>query len=346
MALEPTSSGLVATAQEMASVAWAKLHGSFSSEQYSPETALANKPGIDPRFLPRVPMSNGNIDASVLTMLGRRGFKRGKEITAQTHPELYGAWVELTKRAGLKRVPQLILAESDTSNAVAISSEEVLLTTGLLKILTMREVKAVLGHELGHETSEHTKPRVIAHSIAGGLGLYAGDRFAHRGGISSLIDHTSPNPGPIKRAARWVFGAPDLRPSPLSYLFYMAIGVGLGSIVANQVSVRPTELEADRKGAQISGDPEALISALEKLVASRGEKDAKQWFRFIKSGYPSHASRINHLRDIAKTMPTNPVMPDPVVAPAPVANAPTPQITAASLEERVVAPAVAQAAAL
>ncbi len=120
MALAPSSSGLVAAAQNALASGWQSLMGMFSTPDFSPEAALAETPGIDPRFLPRVPMHAANIDMSVLAKLGTMGLKHGKEITAQTHPELYHVWSAMSARAGLKRVPQLILAEIAIVNRPAI----------------------------------------------------------------------------------------------------------------------------------------------------------------------------------------------------------------------------------
>jgi predicted Zn-dependent protease len=127
----------------------------------------------------------------------------------------------------------------------------------------------------------------------------------------------------------------------------IAIGLGLGSIVANQVSVRPTELDADRKGAMISGDPEGLISALSKLESTRKSGPIGSFFAHLRSGYPSTETRIRHLRGLPQTMPasteTGPIA---EIQSVPVEGvSPTALITGAALAERVgtsVAPAHAQ----
>lgn len=314
---------------------------------FSPEEVLLKTPNIDPRFIAQAPMSNANLDVHTLQQLGSIGLKRGKEITAQSHPELYAAFAQMSARAGLKHPPQLILAESKTVNALTISPQEVCVTTGLLKLLNLREVNAVLGHELGHGSSDHTTPRIIATGVFAGIGAMLGDRLAYRGGPGSLIKHDVPNPSRLRQIATRVFGRGDRPLSWIDSAFSIAIGVGLGSIVANQVSVRPTELDADRKGAMISGDPEGLISALSKLESTRKSGPIGSFFAHLRSGYPSTETRIRHLRGVPQTMPAGTEsVPVAQIEAVPVAGvSPTALITGAALAERVgtpVAPAHAQ----
>ncbi|MDX2094846.1 MAG: M48 family metalloprotease [Alphaproteobacteria bacterium] len=323
----------------------------FGYTDFSPEEALAASPNIDPRFIAQAPMSNANIDVHVLGQLGSIGLKRGKEITATSHPELYHAWATMSARAGLTPPPQLILAESKTINALTLSPQEVAVTTGLLKLLNLREVAAVLGHELGHGSSNHTTPRVAASAIFGGAGLVLGDHFAYYGGLGQHLKADVANPSFLRRAALGLFGNGK---APLSFLGSAAsvtAGGALGMMVANQVSVRPTELDADRKGALISGDPEGLISALSKLDRNRKSSPIRNFFSYLQSGYPSMETRIRRLRELEQHMPAeSPAAPMEAVAPVPVAQAeaamvmPTTEIRNAVQAERVgtpVAPALA-----
>ena len=324
MALAQTSMQLVMKAQSAFSGVWNSLEGLFGYSQYSdfsPEEVLAKTPNIDPRFIAKAPMSNENLDVHTLSELGKMGLKRGKEITAQSHPELYQAFAEMSARAGLKHVPQLILAESKTVNALTITPQEMCVTTGLLKILTLREASAVLGHELGHGSSNHTTPRVVASGLFVGGGALMGEYYSRLPGTG---------------------GGRHVLPGYLpETIFNMFVGGWLGSIVANQISVRPTELDADRKGAHISGDPEGLISALQKLEGSRKAGPLTRAFAMLTSGYPSTETRINRLRAIAQSIPEAPAAPVAEVAPVPVdaiGSSPTALITGAALAARVSAP--------
>jgi Zn-dependent protease with chaperone function len=258
------------------------VQGLFGHHDFSPEESLASTPNIDPHLVPRVAMSNENIDVHLLNELGKLGLKRGKLITRESHPELIVGWNAMCARAGMQKAPQLILTENKAPNALTVSPEEVVVTTGLLKMLNLREINAVLGHELGHEISNHKKPRIIATALFGGAGALAGHRLGlHLG------------------ASRWSKGSVLLR--AFDEFVCLSIGAFLGGIVANNIAVRPTELDADAKGARISGDPEALISALQKLQAAH-PTSALGKLAQIRSGYPSTETRIEKLREIAAQM--------------------------------------------
>jgi Zn-dependent protease with chaperone function len=345
MAFAPSSSSLVLKTQSAASAMWDALQGQFSRADFSPEEALIKSPHIDPRFIAKAPMSNANLDVHTLNQLGAMGLKRGKEVTAQTHPELYRAWEKLSARAGLKQTPQLILVESNTINAFTISPQEMVVTTGILKILTLRELDAVLGHELGHGISDHTTPRILASGGFIGAGALIGERLSHMPLPEGLANSAVKEKG-FWSGLKQVLHGRNTMPGFLSgTVASMALGGWLGSIVANQVSVRPTELDADRKGAIISNDPEALISALTKLENSRKGSLLNQAWRLLCSGYPSTETRIEHLHEIARHLPRHaPEVPPAGTMPLPATtevDAPlTPGVTISQVmqAERVGAP--------
>lgn len=340
MALMPTSSRFMLSAENAMSSLWQRVQAAFGQVDFSPEQSLAETPGIDPNFIPQVPMSNANLDMNTLVQLGRMGLKRGKEITAQTHPRLYHDWAAMSARAGMAKPPQLILVESTMVNAITLSRDEVAVTTEMLKLLNLREVNAVLGHELGHGSSDHSTPRALALVLLGGAGVIAGNVFGRIGGIGRFIDHTKPNPSFIRKAAKWLFGDGVDQSSVLASEIYMGVGGAAGSIAASNLTVRPTELDADRKGAMISGDPEGLISALQKLEQSRHAGPVARVVGQIVSGYPSTETRIARLRTMTNT-------PHPEAAPVlAVATQPTPQVSAVTADARVAVPALAQTAAL
>lgn len=366
MSIAPTSPALFSWVEHAFRSALASVTGLFGRHDdlgFSPDQVLGTTPGIDPHFIPRVAMSNANIDIGLLTKLSNEGYKRGKEVTAQTHPALHRVWVHMCARAGIGRVPQLIFADSKTPNAASLFDENaVVVSTGLLKKLDLRELSAVLGHELGHESSDHTTPRALALGLLGGAGVVLGDRIAHHGGIGSYINYEKMNEGFPKQATRFLFGAEKKPLSWLDSIIYMVIGGSLGGIFARQISVHPTELEADRKGARISGDPEGLISALNKLEDLRAQKHGvwpaiKRGVRFITSGYPSTDTRVAKLQHIAQTMPPGitpayQVVEQPVAAAAtaaiqpPHALQPGAQVTHISAQARVEQAAQAPAAAV
>lgn len=366
MSLTPTAPHIIAVAEESFSGLWEKVTGLFGGQGFAPRMPLEQTPGIDPRFIPRAPMSNGNLDVGLLAKLSHAGFKRGREITPQTHPELHHVWVSMCKRAGLNRVPQLVLCDSRIMNAASLHGENaVMITDEMFRRLDLREATAVLGHELGHESSDHITPRTWAIGGLGLAGLIAGNIFAQRGGFGQFIKDV-PNPSWIRRTARSVFGSKERPATVLGAEVYMALGATVGTTIGSQLSVHPTELDADRKGAMISGDPQGLASALSKLEGSYHTpsmgKRIHRFIRFLFSGYPSTENRISKLQHIAQTMPpgVTPVYQDVEGASHPAAQLssedvvarteslghPKPQVSAVSAAERVAAPEPVTAATL
>lgn len=260
------------------------LQAVLGHQDFSPEEARIDAPNVDPRLIPRIKIDANDIDVHLLGELSKMGLKRGKLMTAESNPELIAAFEIMSKRAGLAKPPQLILTESKTVNALTVTPEEVVVTTGLLKILDLREVTAVLGHELGHAASDHQTPRIVANVAFGSAGAMGAYMLAEKHGMHGWSKDSA-----LMHA--------------LDEAAVLAAGATVGGAVANQLSVRPTELDADAKGARISGDPLGLASALRKLDASRGHHPVRTFFAHLMSGYPTITSRIETLEAMAKTMP-------------------------------------------
>lgn len=267
------------------------LAGGLVGHSYSPEGDLAAHPGVDPRLLPRVPMQSHDIDVALLGQLSNMGFRRGKLVTAQSHPELYAQWEIMSRRAGFKRTPQLILAESKAINAATVSPEEVVMTTGLLKRLDYREVVSVLGHELGHGSSEHTKPRAAATLLYAAAGLVLG-----------LF---------VNSRVRFLPDKAGLLLAETEGLVALGTTLTLASTVSNQISVRPTEYQADLRGAAISGDPQGLASALRKLGETRKDKPFSRFLSQLLSGYPATDARVRNLEQLASEWAQQGYVPQP-----------------------------------
>ncbi len=78
---------------------------------------------------------------------------KAKEVTPEQAPELYNATAQLAQNADLP-MPKLYIIPEETPNAFATGRDynhsAVALTTGILRILTMDELKGVIAHELAH----------------------------------------------------------------------------------------------------------------------------------------------------------------------------------------------------
>lgn len=282
----------------------------FSPPAHSPEYALLSGPLRDARLAPRVPMNNAEIDVGLLTQLSSIGLKRGKQVTEASHPELMQAWNAMAKRAGMDKAPQLIIAESDTLNALTVNKQEVVITTGLLKILDLREAVAVLGHELGHVQSDHTTARMLWSGGLAGIGAFAGNEFGRHGGANMLMHHVGNKLPLVEKLRGLLYPKPYVNSasSLIGYSAYIAAGVSMGAMVGRHLSVHPTELDADAKGAAISGDPAGLANALETLQRHVPNKGLKRSMAQVSSGYPTMAKRVKQLNTMAASGGYSPVI--------------------------------------
>ncbi|MEJ0009584.1 MAG: M48 family metalloprotease [Alphaproteobacteria bacterium] len=208
MAFDPTLP-LAATGPGLWSRLSGLVRGLLAPAPWSPEEDLSLTPHIDPRLVPRAKMSAEEIDAGALLRLSGLGLRHGKLITAESHPELNAAWNAMCARAGLPRPRQLILCETDMVNAFTLPTGEVAVTTGMFKVLDLRETVAMLGHELGH--ARHARPehmhRIATDAVYTGVGAVVGsgvgvlwDSYAlehHTGWMSRFL-----RPRPARAARR------------------------------------------------------------------------------------------------------------------------------------------------
>ncbi len=164
-------------------------------------------------------------------------------LSALQAPEIYQLVEELARRAALP-MPKLYLIEAEQPNAFATGRSPkhgaLAISRGLIMHLTKDELGAVIAHELAHIRSRDTMVMSISATLAGAVTMLAqfGLFFGGRSSISPL--------GPV--------GA------------LIAIIVAPIAAILVQLAVsRTREYEADREGAQISGNPLALASALQKI---------------------------------------------------------------------------------
>ncbi|WP_066330821.1 zinc metalloprotease HtpX [Azohydromonas lata] len=169
-----------------------------------------------------------------------------REVDAQSEPYFYGMVQELAQRAGLP-MPRVYLIDEEAPNAFATGrnpdNAAVAATTGILRVLNHRELRGVMAHELAHVKHRDILISTISATMAGAVSMLA--NFA------------------------MFFGGRDEegRPTnPLAGLLVALLAPLAASLIQMAIS-RAREFEADRGGAEISGDPRALASALEKIHA-------------------------------------------------------------------------------
>lgn len=331
MAILPDSTSFAFGLSSMLGKASRAITGLFAPPPpHSAEHALTSSPMVDARLVPRVPMSNAELDVGILAQLSSIGLLRGKQVSDASHPELMRAWNIMSQRAGLPVAPQLIIAESDSLNAVTATPYEVTITTGLLKILNLHETCAVLGHELGHITSDHVKPRVMWMGGLGALGAVVGNEAARRGGTNRLLHAIGSKLSFIETLRGWVYPKvyEQKASSALGYAFFISTAAAIGSMIGRNISVRSTELDADAKGAAISGDPLAMASALGKMQACSRRSPFMEAKARIDAGYPKTEKRVENLKRIAIEQPMESALAQAEanhVAPATAAATPEPQ---------------------
>ncbi len=233
-----------------------------------------------------------NSDKLVLRMHGAR------EVDERTAPEFHNLVRELTGRAGLP-MPRVYIMENEQPNAFATGrnpqNAAVAATTGLLRRLTREEIAGVIAHELAHVKNRDTLTMTITATIAGAIGMLA-------------------------NFALFFGGGSDRRNNPLGIVGVLLVSI-LAPIAAMLVQMaisRSREYEADRIGAEISGQPLWLASALAKIQQSaqaidnpRAEANPATAHLFIVNPLHAHAvdslfsthprteNRIRRLREMA-----------------------------------------------
>jgi len=229
-----------------------------------------------------------NADTLVLKM------HRAQPVDARSAPQLYRSVETLARRAGLP-MPAVYIIENDQPNAFATGRNPehaaVAATTGLLRILNQDEIEAVLAHELTHIKNRDTLTMTITATLAGAISMLANFAF--------------------------FFGGGRERGGLLGSLALMILAPLAAGLVQMAIS-RTREYEADAMGAEISGRPLWLASALEKIesaahrVTNEGaEAHPATAHMFIInplngtgsdnlfSTHPATANRIARLREIA-----------------------------------------------
>ena len=169
-----------------------------------------------------------------------------QEVDAASAPQFYAMVRELAQQAQLP-MPRVYLIDEAQPNAFATGRNPehaaVAATTGILHLLSARELRGVMAHELAHVQHRDILISTISATMAGA--------------ISSLANFAL------------MFGGRDSegRPSNPIASIALALLAPLAATLIQMAISRAREFEADRGGAEICGDPDALASALAKIDA-------------------------------------------------------------------------------
>ncbi|MBK6655236.1 zinc metalloprotease HtpX [Zoogloea sp.] len=169
-----------------------------------------------------------------------------QEVDETSSPYLYNMVRELAGRAQLP-MPKVYIIHEDQPNAFATGrnpdNAAVAATTGILQMLSARELRGVMAHELAHVKHRDILMSTISATMAGAISALA--NFA------------------------MFFGGRDENGRPSNPIASIAVAL-LAPLAASLIQMaisRAREFEADRGGAEIAGDPHALADALLKIDA-------------------------------------------------------------------------------
>lgn len=175
-------------------------------------------------------------------------------VTEAEQPAMYAIVRELSTAAG-QPMPRLYVAPTSSPNAFATGRDPqhaaVCCTEGILAMLSDRELRGVLGHELSHVYNRD----ILTGSVAAGIA----------GVISSVC-----------QLMLWFGGGRDREGANGLAVVLASVFAPLGAIVIQMAVSRTREFDADHDGAELTRDPLALASALRKLEAGAAAAPMRQ----------------------------------------------------------------------
>ena len=167
---------------------------------------------------------------------------KAHEIAREDDPALFDLIANVAESSGMP-MPRVYVMDSPQPNAFATGRSPkhaaVAVTTGIRQLLTERELRGVLGHEMAHVKNRDILTSSIVATIASAISLI---------GFAAFFLGGRRNGG------------------GLAMLLAIIVAPIAASLIRLGIS-RTREYQADRDGAKVVRDPEALASALEKLEA-------------------------------------------------------------------------------
>ena len=171
------------------------------------------------------------------------------EVDQRTAPEFYRIVADLAQNAGLP-MPRVYVIRNAQPNAFATGrnpqNAAVAASTGLLEALSDEEVAAVMAHELAHVQNRDTLTMTITATLAGAISMLGNFAF--------------------------FFGGNRDNNNPLGFIGVLVamIVAPLAAMLVQMTISRTREYAADRRGAEICGNPLWLASALRKIAGRAG----------------------------------------------------------------------------
>jgi heat shock protein HtpX len=178
---------------------------------------------------------------------------RAREVDPRRGGDVIAVLAELSRRAELPRMPRLFVIPSVTLNAFAVGSREdaaVAVTEGLVRTLNMRELAGVLAHEVSHIRNNDLWIMGLADIVS---------RFTQALSYMAVLLATL-------NIAAMATGLVVISWGAVLILYLAPLASSLLQLGLS----RAREYDADLEGALLTGDPDGLISALNKLERYTG----------------------------------------------------------------------------
>lgn len=239
---------------------------------------------------------------------------RAQQVDEASAPEFYRMVRDLTARAELP-MPKVYIFESEQPNAFATGrnpqNAAVAASTGLLRRLSPEEVAGVMAHELAHVENRDTLTMTITATLAGAISMLSNFAF--------------------------LFGGNRDRNNGMGMIGMLVamIVAPLAAMLVQMAISRTREYAADRRGAEICGNPIWLASALAKIAgdatrihnddAERNPATAHMFIINPLSGermdnlfstHPNTENRIAELRRMSQSSDFNSTPQAPAATPA------------------------------
>jgi heat shock protein HtpX len=203
-------------------------------------------------------------------------------LRAEEAPGLFHVLADICRRAHLSRLPYLYyLPDPTRMNAYALSGPEgsaIILTEGLIRAMTLGEIAAILAHEVAHIRNNDPWTMGWAAALHHAIELTA---------LTGLALLRGQNGGTAGSPEVLLSAAPTI-----GRLLYLALS-------------RIRELDADAAALQLTGDPQSLVAALDKLerhhtgfpvISVTASEDGPM--SFLRS-HPATAKRVGALLSLA-----------------------------------------------